>query len=373
MSSQYGIRASMSAWGRSTKLLATTTGWAILLILTDWFFGSPVLNGIFYTPPTDQSTNARGWNALIYASIFTVSLPAVLMTWHWRDQNTQDKISNDRRDTTLKEFQEVQRNAAGIFAKDVPSESLSQLQSAALRQLGDFLRGTYGDTFRRPAFEILMAGHHAAVQRSQVADLIENIRKKGTRRSPEDIFSEANRTFSQVDRTRVSILQDTMIDWLNSDFDLSNRSFDFLNISGNFLINLEIKNSSFYFSNFQKVNVSGCKISGCRFYYNDFREAYFRDTTTLGCRFEKSILPNSTFIDSGPEVFDQFYFGSAIVGGRAHELDGVRISDESQLSTRWDRLSDETKSKALASFNAAGGRFYLEPPYIATLQESISS
>lgn len=276
------------------------------------------------------------------------------MTWHWRDLNTQDKIANDRRDTTLKEFQEVQRNAAGIFSKEVPDESSAQLQSAALRQLGDFLRGTYGDSFRRPAFEILMAGHHAAVLKSDVTQLVNAPSKDVRKKQSDDIFAEANGKFSNVDRTRVSIIQDTMAFWLNREFDLSNRSFDFLDFSNRVLIGLEIRSSSFYFTSFQSTTLWDCNLDKCRFYYNDFRSSHIKNTRTDSSKFRESFLQDSVHNNSGPEIFDQFYLASPLYG-TVHELDGAWVERESQLCTRWETLAEEEQLSVVERFRLSGG------------------
>jgi uncharacterized protein YjbI with pentapeptide repeats len=92
-------------------------------------------------------------------AIILLGLPVAFWLWHWRDRNVRDQIEeqrrqveNQRQDTNLKEFQEVVWAAAGVIDSS-HTEGRETLQIASLHQMRGFLRGDFGPTFKRSAFE----------------------------------------------------------------------------------------------------------------------------------------------------------------------------------------------------------------------------
>lgn len=116
-----------------------------------WLTDRPFFGPLFF--PRDPPD----WKDRLTALIPIIGLPIAFLLWHWRDRNVQDQIENQRKDVNLKEFQDVQLRAVGVLSGETPSDSKHILQIAALHQLRAFLKGEYGEGFRRPAFETYSA------------------------------------------------------------------------------------------------------------------------------------------------------------------------------------------------------------------------
>ena len=104
-----------------------------------------------------------------YYLAFGVGIGPSFVIWFFRDQNKLWEIENSRKDTNLKDFQQLQQWATGHFPKasennissdasgsaDKEQADSNALQLSAIYQLGAFFRGEFGEQFRRPAYEIL--------------------------------------------------------------------------------------------------------------------------------------------------------------------------------------------------------------------------
>lgn len=90
-----------------------------------------------------------------------LGLPLLFLLWAYRDTNSLLTIENQRKDTNLKEFQQLQMWACGVV-KDIPEgnegeNSRATLRIGAVHQLSRFLNGEHGESFVRPTFEMLKA------------------------------------------------------------------------------------------------------------------------------------------------------------------------------------------------------------------------
>ena len=120
----------------------------------------------------DESGEITGFltnDTIKYYLAFGVGIGPSFVIWFFRDQNKLWEIENSRKDTNLKDFQQLQQWATGHFPKasegnntgDKPSTTdknqtdSDALQLSAIYQLGAFFRGEFGEQFRRPAYEIL--------------------------------------------------------------------------------------------------------------------------------------------------------------------------------------------------------------------------
>jgi uncharacterized protein YjbI with pentapeptide repeats len=97
------------------------------------------------------------WKDGIQLLILLIGVPTAFILWAFRDHNVGATLANQRKDVNLKEFQEIQMRAAGALDEKLPASARLTLQIAALHQLRSFLRGDYGNSFRRPAWELLRA------------------------------------------------------------------------------------------------------------------------------------------------------------------------------------------------------------------------
>lgn len=161
------------------------------------------------------------WKDKLTALLPILAIPIAFWLWHWRDRNVQDQIENSRKDVNLKEFLDVQQRAAGAFESPIGEEAANQLQIAALHQLRGFVRGDYGTGFRRPAIELLLAGHEEALRRigfnpSSIQDI-------------QDIsFEEYRAQFRPVDNVRIDVIAREIESILQSELSLEGRKLDFI-------------------------------------------------------------------------------------------------------------------------------------------------
>ena len=104
-----------------------------------------------------KSPNSLDWREAMQAILLFIGLPSAFVLWAFRDANASAALENQRKDINLKEFQEIQLRAAGALDEKLPALARQTLQIAAIHQLRPFLRGEYGKSFRRPAWELLKA------------------------------------------------------------------------------------------------------------------------------------------------------------------------------------------------------------------------
>lgn len=148
--------------------------------------------------------SAGFWNFII----LIVSAPVAFVIWHFRDENNRQQIENQRKDINLKEFQKLSEWVSGAHLPEIKtvnkttqksslkdgvevvektterSEEYSKrpdtadfdtfskregavaLQISAIYNLLPFFRGDYGESFRRPAFNLLKSAWQAMQQDS---------------------------------------------------------------------------------------------------------------------------------------------------------------------------------------------------------------
>ena len=150
------------------------------------------------------------WNFII----LVVSAPVAFTIWHFRDENNRQQIENQRKDINLKEFQKLSEWVSGAHLPEIKTvdkttqkeglkdkgeidgefqlierttekteeygtkpyiggfdtfgkrEGAVALQISAVYNLLPFFRGDYGESFRRPAFNLLKSAWQAMQQDS---------------------------------------------------------------------------------------------------------------------------------------------------------------------------------------------------------------
>ncbi|HET9638299.1 MAG TPA: pentapeptide repeat-containing protein [Allosphingosinicella sp.] len=142
-------------------VVPTLTGWTLSMLFPDEArgFGAALRNLFSGSQPSRLE-----WREATQLLVVLVGIPAGFLLWLFRDINVSGTLENQRKDVNLKEFQEIQLRAAGAMDERLPAAARETLQIAALHQLRAFLRGEYGDSFRRPALELLRARFVASAQ-----------------------------------------------------------------------------------------------------------------------------------------------------------------------------------------------------------------
>lgn len=153
----------------------------------------------------NSDSNSVGyWNLII----LIVSAPVAFVIWHFRDENNRQQIENQRKDINLKEFQKLSEWVSGAHLPEIKTvskttqkssskdgaeiteqtmeqseeyakkpdaadfdtfskrEGAVALQISAIYNLLPFFRGDYGESFRRPAFNLLKSAWQAMQQDS---------------------------------------------------------------------------------------------------------------------------------------------------------------------------------------------------------------
>ncbi|WP_143108841.1 pentapeptide repeat-containing protein [Bathymodiolus thermophilus thioautotrophic gill symbiont] len=101
-------------------------------------------------------TITRDTKSIISLSTLIITTPIAFIVWVFRDKNKLLELENARKDTNLKEFQQLQRWATGNIDGNNKGNKVV-LQISALHSLCAYLKGEYGESFRRGAYEIFRA------------------------------------------------------------------------------------------------------------------------------------------------------------------------------------------------------------------------
>lgn len=273
--------------------------WALLIMVALTVGAVALINSItgsdlfrqFFFPKVCASNkpltcDPLAWKDLFQAAILILGLPVAFLLWHWRDRNVRDQIGeqrnqveNSRKDLNLKEFQEVQLRAAGALDEKLPVEAREALQIAALHQLRGFLRGEYGESFKRPAFELLWPSSGVSILgvKSFREWLIAESISEESAFDPYTKYVDA--CFGRLDRvakTRISILNDEWEFYFKADFPLQGRDFSFLNLP----IDADLA----------KLN-----LSGCRFIRAGIERSKFDETNLSYTVFDRVFAAGASF------------------------------------------------------------------------------
>ena len=251
-------------------------------------------------------TSPGFWNFII----LIVSAPVAFVIWHFRDENNRQQIENQRKDINLKEFQKLSEWVSGAHLPEIKTVSKNTqkssskdgaeiteqtteqseeyakkpetadfdtfskrdgavaLQISAIYNLLPFFRGDYGESFRRPAFNLLKSAWQAMQQDSlkklDEAHLSDEERKK--------IFDElAQKAKSPMGVALTQVL--LSLNWENKkpnlrDFPemLPNICFAGMNfhLSGVSEIARDLSELDLSGADFRKIVLEKAELQGCR-------------------------------------------------------------------------------------------------------------
>lgn len=335
---------------RPLSLILTFLGTVACLASADWILGANVFDFIFFQD-FKGTNSARAWSAVTYTLIVITGLPTAFLLWYWRDRNVRDQLEekknevsnqrqqiellklqvetqgkqvenqsgelaiqsdqlavqreqilNQRKETSLKEFQEVQKLAAGLFEIEGSEAAKTQLQIAAMHQLRGFLQNEFSPTFRRAAFELLLAGHTSSISLVEAEAEIESISWYSAK-------STFEKNVDTVAIERAKILRDDASVLIESEFSLQGRRLDFLDLSELYA---------------GKKNFRSCSFAGCKLQKSDFSSAILIGARFFGAEADDSKFENA---HAGRAVFKNADL-------RRAKLDGIRA--------RWSNFDSAT-------------------------------
>ena len=378
---------------RPAQLLLTVTLTLSVALAIDGFTGWHVYYRLFY-PAQETPADVQAWSALIYALLLVGGLPVAFLVWHWRDVNVRDQIESARKDINLKEFQEIQLRASGALDEKLPAEAREQLQIAALHQLRTFLRGEYGEAFRRPAFELLLAGHAAAMERIGLPKALDTWRKIKPaadiiRKSVQEAVAKASAKWTAVDRERAGIIRDEWRAVFGRGFPLNGRRFDAITVPpGALLARLNLSGSVFVGADLVGAHLEGAYLRSAHLEGADLVGAHLEGAVLSGAHLEgadlsMAHLEGASLLGAhleGTNLFMAHLEGANLVG--AH-LEGANLSgtdwrrarfepvfpavfdDATKLLDDWDGADEAGRNAARDELRALGARHVDDPPATA--------
>jgi len=384
---------------RPAQLLMVVCATLVIAVILDFCRGWDVSRKLLF--PADKTVaDVRFWSALVYAVAFSLGLPVAFILWHWRDKNVTDQIDNARKDINLKEFQEVQLRAAGALDEQLPESAREQLQIAALHQLRGFLRGDYGDSFKRPAFEMLLAGHAAAIDRIGVPEVQKQIPSK-TREQIHEAVQALLKKLTAIDRTRMMIIRDESEYIFTKNYPLYGRRFDLLDLSrrdlqegtdyseshffGAVLFSAVLKNTALLNAHLEgadlrKTELDGANLSDAHLEGAYMSFAYLEGATMIRAHLEGALL--GAFLSSAnlasAHLKGAFLIGAHLEGANLHgvhlegvpmigahlegaTLDRALFDNDTVLTFDWDRLSPQERIEHQQILRELGARHVDDP------------
>ena len=300
--------------------------------------------------PELMERSAGLWNFII----LVVSAPVAFAIWHFRDENNRQQIENQRKDINLKEFQKLSEWVSGAHLPEIKTinkttqkeglkdkgetdgefqlierttekteeygkkphtegfdtfgkrEGAVALQISAVYNLLPFFRGDYGESFRRPAFNLLKSAWQAMQQDSlkkwETANLSSNKQL--------EIFRELRR---KAESPMGVALTHVLLSLNQKNTQLNLRDFPEM------LPNLCLAGMNFHLSGVDEKarNWSGLNLSGV-----DFRVAYLEEV-----QFEKSQLDGVNLQNAdlwGAELQDANLIGANLQDAK---LGGANLQD----------------------------------------------
>ena len=359
---------------RPAQLLLMVTLTLSVALAIDGFTGWHVYYRLFY-PAQETPADVQAWSALIYALLLVGGLPVAFLVWHWRDVNVRDQIESARKDINLKEFQEIQLRASGALDEKLPTEAREQLQIAALHQLRTFLRGEYGEAFRRPAFELLLAGHAAAMERIGLPKALDRWRETPPaadiiREAVQEAVAKAEAAWTAVDRERAGIIRDEWRAVFGRGFPLNGRRFDAITVPpGALLARLNLSGSVFVGADLSGAHLEGADLRGAHLEGANLRGAHLEGAHLRSAHLEGAILSRAHL--EGADLWWAHLEGAnlSMTHLEGADLGGADwrratfspafpavFDDATRLLDDWDEADAARRNKARAELRALGAR-----------------
>lgn len=280
-----------------------------------------------------ESISSGAWNLII----LIVSSPVAFVIWHFRDKNNRQQIENQRKDINLKEFQKLSEWVSGAHLPEIKTvskttnkcnlkndaeivrqstlpieytteeteeyskqpktadfdtfskrEGAVALQISAIYNLLPFFRGDYGESFRRPAFNLLKSAWQAMQQ-----DSLKKLEKKNlsdqARKNIIDELKQKARSPMGVALTHVLLSLNQENKQLNlrdfpemlSNICLAGMSFHLSVVSeiarDRGLSNLDLRGADFRGIDFLGAKLQGCRLTGAKLDGANLQSAKLQD------------------------------------------------------------------------------------------------
>ena len=226
------------------------------------------------------------WRFLIQPILLLIGVPSAFVLWAFRDHNAKSALENQRKDINLKEFQEIQLRAAGGLDEKLPAKARQTLQIAAIHQLRPFLRGEYGSSFRRPAWELLKARLAASAEESGYVAISDWVERGGfsavegesadarARRNESEISSKiASTRPDAVAIAATGLISEDAQRLFRQDLPLAGGRYEGTVLNGALLAGIRFDGASFVAANLSGAHLEGAFLAGAHLEGTDLSNA----------------------------------------------------------------------------------------------------
>ncbi len=338
---------------------------------------------------TDKVQESAGyWNFLIVL----ISVPVALVVWHFRDENNRQQIENQRKDINLKEFQKLSEWVSGAHLPEIktvnkttnkrnlksndelarlltlPIEYTTEeteeyskkpettdfdtfskwdgavaLQISAIYNLLPFFRGDYGESFRRPAFNLLKSAWQAMQQ-----DSLKKLEKKNlSDEARKDIIDE----LQQKARSPMGVALTHVLLSLNQENkQLSLRDFPemlsniclagmnfHLSVVSEIARDKGLSNLDLRGADFRGIVFIGAKLQGCRLTGAKLDGANLWAATLQNIHLVGTDLQNAVLIDANLQNADLSYANLQYANLKNADLSSANLK---ACNFGWEKLKD---------------------------------
>ncbi len=282
----------------------------ILSFVFFWFiYENPYESEIIKKITTDAKS-------IISITTLTITAPIAFIIWIFRDKNKLLELENARKDTNLKEFQQLQRWATGNIEGDKDNQDNKiALQISALHSLRAYLKGEYGDSFRRGAYEIF---------RASLATQHQKILKQVNEGEFENITIAINSC--QLTKQLNIIASEEWFNLLiNHNFPTNNISLLGVNLSKSYLHHriygkiLDLEGAQLQGANLRGARLQGANLSNARLQGADLREAELQGANLWSAQLQGANLAGAQL--QGADLREAQLQGAGLVCARLQGVD----------------------------------------------------
>ncbi len=220
--------------------------------------------------------------SIISLTTLIITAPIVFVVWLFRDKNKLLELENARKDTNLKEFQQLQRWATGNMDGNSDSDNKIALQISALHSLRTYLKGEYGESFRRGAYEIFRA--ILATQHQKILQQLKNDESKTIKEFENDDSKTITDKIDNCPLTRqLNIIASE--EWFNL---LINHNFPTKGIS---LVGVDLSHTYLHHRTYgETLDLQGARLQGANLGGVKLQGANLRDVRLQGANLKSAQL-----------------------------------------------------------------------------------
>lgn len=357
-----------------------------------------------------DSISSGAWNFII----LIVSSPVAFVIWHFRDKNNRQQIENQRKDINLKEFQKLSEWISGAHLPEIKTVSKTTqkssskdgaeiteqtteqseeyakkpdtadfdtfskrdgavaLQISAIYNLLPFFRGDYGESFRRPAFNLLKSAWQAMQQESLNQLEVDNLSDEKRTEIIVDLVKKANRPIGVAlthillslnqGNTKLNLrdfpemLPNICLAGMNFSLggvseiakDLSGLNLNGIDLRGSFSIEVQFQGSQLFMAKLQYAQLSSVNFQNADLSLANLQNADLQNADLRECQFEWTQLKHRETLSFAKITVKDF-------------IEKIYPDWKEKNDSEWEALTEDEQTKVMQQFcNETGMRIFDE-------------